>query len=144
LMHLRHTTIIAAFLSILTQQAFAQSAENPMTIEACIQVALQNNPASNYAKQSELSALEDVRIAKGKYYPDVGWRFGYRRWESHAFLPEGFLRPGLDTIGPVNEWRTNLRAQYTIFDSGQRSSELNSAESQYAASQEQSLETRNN
>lgn len=140
-MHFNRTKIIAAFLSILAQQVFAQS---PMSLEDCIQVALQNNPASNYAKQSELSALEDVRIAKGKYFPEVGFRFGYRRWESHAFLPEGFVRPGLDTIGPVNEWRTNLRGQYTIFDSGQRSSELNSAESQYEASQQESLETRNN
>ncbi|MCI0613337.1 TolC family protein [bacterium] len=144
MMRLSRITIIAAILSIFTQQLFAQSVESPMTLEACIQVALQNNPASNYAKQSELSALEDVRMAKGRYYPEVGWRFGYRRWESHIFLPSGFLRPGLDTIGPVNEWRTNLRAQYTIFDSGLRSSELNSAESQYAVSQEQSLETRNN
>jgi outer membrane protein len=140
-MHLSRIKMITAFLLILTQQLFAQSS---MTLEDCIQVALQNNPASNYAKQSELSALEDVRIAKGKYYPEVGFRFGYRRWESHAFLPEGFVRPGLDTIGPVNEWRTNVRGQYTLFDSGQRSSELNSAESQYEASQQESLETRNN
>lgn len=144
MMHLSRIIFIAALLSILTQQGFAQSTETAMTLEDCIQVALKNNPASNYAKQSELSALEDVRIAKGKYYPDVGFRFGYRRWESHAFLPEGFIRPGLDTIGPVNEWRTNLRTQYTLFDSGQRSSELNSAESQYEASQQESLETRNN
>lgn len=141
MIHLSRMKIIAALLSILTQQLFAQT---PMSLEDCIQVALQNNPASNYAKQSELSALEDVLIAKGKYYPDVGFRFGYRRWESHAFLPEGFVRPGLDTIGPVNEWRTNLRSQYTLFDGGQRSSELNSAKSQYAASQQESLETRNN
>jgi outer membrane protein len=144
MMRLSRITIIAAILSILTQQLFAQTAESPMTLEACIHVALQNNPASDYAKQSELSALEDVRIAKGKYYPEVGWRFGYRGWESHIFLPSGFLRPGLDTIGPVNEWRTNLRGQYTVFDSGQRSSELNSAKSQYAATQEESLQTRNN
>lgn len=143
MMHFSRISMIAAFLSIPILQLFAQSVETPMTLEACIQVALQNNPASNYAKQSELSALEDVRIAKGKYFPEVGWRFSYRWWESHAFLPEGFLRPGLDTIGPVNEWRTNLRGQYTIFDSGQRSSELNSAKSQYAAVQEDSLETRN-
>jgi outer membrane protein len=141
MIHLSRIKIIAAFLSILAPQLFAQT---PMSLEDCIQVALQNNPASNYSKQSELSALEDVRIAKGKYFPDVGFRFGYRRWESHAFLPEGFVRPGLDTIGPVNEWRTNLRSQYTIFDGGQRSSELNSAKSQYAASQQESLETRNN
>lgn len=140
-MHLNRTKIIAAFLSILAQQVFAQT---PMSLEECIQVALQNNPASNYAKQSELSALEDVRIAKGRYFPDVGFRFGYRRWESHAFLPEGFVRPGLDTIGPVNEWRTSFKSQYTVFDSGQRSSELNSAKSQYEASQQESLETRNN
>src|SRR5262245_2471404 len=144
MMHLIRITIIAGFLSILTQQLFAQSAETPMTLEACVQVALQNNPASNYAKQSELSALEDVRIAKGKYYPDIGWSAEYRRWETHAFLPAGFLRPGLDTIGPVNEWRADVRGQYTIFDSGQRSSELDSAKSQYAAIQEESLETRNN
>jgi outer membrane protein len=141
MMHLNRIKIIAALLLILAPQVFAQT---PMSLEECIQVALQNNPASNYAKQTELSALEDVRIAKGKYFPEVGFRFGYRRWESHAFLPEGFLRPGLDTIGPVNEWRTSLRGQYTVLDSGQRSSELNSAKSQYEASQQQSLETRNN
>ncbi len=145
MMHLHRRKIIAAFLSILTQQAFAQSAENPMTLEACIQVALQNNPASNYAKQSELSALEDVRIAKGKYFPDIGWRASYRRWETHVFLPQGVVPQGFPpVVGPVNEWRGNFRGQYTIFDSGQRSSELDSAESQYAASQEESLETRNN
>jgi outer membrane protein len=143
-MNFSRTIIIAAFLSIIIQPALAQSNETPMTLEACIQVALQKNPAANYAKQSELSALEDVRIAKGKYFPDIGWRFGYRWWESHIFLPEGFVRPGIDTVGPVNEWRTNLRGQYTIFDSGQRSSELNVAKSQYSASQEESQETRNN
>jgi outer membrane protein TolC len=137
--------ISALFLFLFPQTVPATEIESParLTLDACVQEALKRNPASDAAKYAEQSAMEEVGAVKGKYYPEVSFRTGYRRWESHAFLPEGFLRPGLDTIGPVNEWRANLRSQYTLFDSGLRSSELKAAQSQHSATTEESLRVRN-
>lgn len=134
--------IIVAFFFPFVPIAAAQ-APTPITLKACVEEALQKNPAAVLAKQTEESALEDVGAAKGRYYPEALFRSGFRRWETHVFLPEGVGSPGFQpTVGPVNEWRANLRAQYTVFDSGLRSSELKSAESQYSATQEESFRTR--
>ena len=80
---------------------------------------------------------------KGKYFPDVSARAGYRRWETFIFLPQGVAPPGVPSIvGPVNEWRGNFRAEYTVFDSGRRSSEVKSAQSLKSAAHENSNRTK--
>lgn len=113
------------------------------TLEECVQEALSNNPASLAAKHAEAASKEDVSAAEGSYYPEVGVQSQYRRWETHAFLPEGIFRPGLPThIGPTNDWQLNVRANYTVFDSGLRSSGLQSAKSQFSAAYEESNRTR--
>lgn len=138
--------IAIIFLMVTSYPAGAAELEidSPLTLDNCIQQALQNNPASSAAKFAEQSALEDVGAAKGRYYPEIGVRTAYRRWETHVFLPQGVVGQGIPpTVGPINEWRANLRGQYTLFDSGLRSSELASAQSQHSAAKEESARTRN-
>jgi outer membrane protein len=135
--------VLGIFLFI--QQAFAGSPETDSgwTLDACVQQALANSPAATIARQSEQSALEDVGAAKGRYFPDVSARAGYRRWETFIFLPQGVAPPGVPPIvGPVNEWRGNFRAEYTVFDSGRRSSEVKSAKSLNSAAHENSNRTK--
>ncbi|PWT91001.1 MAG: hypothetical protein C5B54_06175 [Acidobacteria bacterium] len=120
-------------------------AEGPAaySMDDCVQQALEHNPAAAYAKESELAAREDVETAKGKYYPDVGLEAGYRRFATHVFLPEQLSGPAIPpTVGPINDYRLGLRANYSVYDSGLRSSDMKTAEATLASSQEESNRTR--
>ena len=119
--------------------------EMTYTLEQCVQEALRNNPAAGIAKDAEAAALEDVASAEGRYYPEVGVQSAYRRFETHAFLPSD-LAPitGIPStvVGPLNDWRLNVSANYVVYDSGLRSSDLNSAKSQLSAAREEAGRTR--
>lgn len=119
--------------------------EMTYTLEQCVQEALRNNPAAGIAKDAEAAALEDVASAEGRYYPEVGVQSAYRRFETHAFLPSD-LAPitGIPptVVGPLNDWRLNVSANYVVYDSGLRSSDLNSAKSQLSAAREEAGRTR--
>jgi len=113
-----------------------------LTMEDCVQQALHNNPSVVYAKQSEQIATEDVTAAKGKYYPDVRFETGYRRFYTHAFLPEGIGGDIPDVVGPINDYRMNVQTNYVVYDGGQRSSDIKTAQAQLAGSTQESNRTR--
>ena len=84
-----------------------------------------------------------MSAAKGRFYPEVGFQTGARRFQTHAFLPAGIGGPGFPShIGPINDYQLNLRAGYTILDSGLRSADVQTAESHLSAAQYESSRTR--
>lgn len=135
--------IAAAFFILIAGAARAQ--EVTYTLEHCVEEALRNNPASGIAKDAEASAREDVASAEGRYYPEIGVQTAYRRFETHAFLPAD-LAPitGVPptVVGPLNDWRFNVNMNYVVYDSGLRSSDLNSAKSHLSAAQQEADRTR--
>jgi outer membrane protein len=113
-----------------------------LTMEDCVQQALQHNPAIVYAKQSEQIATEDVSTTKAKNYPDVRLETGYRRFFTHAFLPEGIGGDIPDVVGPINDYRMNVQTNYIVYDGGQRSSDTKTAKAQLAGATQETNRTR--
>ncbi|RJR30576.1 MAG: TolC family protein [Desulfobacteraceae bacterium] len=115
-----------------------ETGENrPLTLETCVRIALDKNPLNRAAQEGIAISKESVGEARAPYYPEIGVRTGYGRWQKHAFLPEGLLRPGIpSTIGPTDDWSAGLEARFTLFDSGKRRAQLRAANALQGAAEE--------
>lgn len=99
--------------------------EAPLSLAACVRIALDENPLLQAAREGVASARASVGMAKSPYYPTVELDGGYRKWETRAFLPEGLSGiAGSPMIGPTDDWSSGLRASYLLFDSGSRAAQL--------------------
>jgi outer membrane protein TolC len=102
--------------------------ERPLTLEACVRIALDKNPLIRVTQEGVSAAKEAVGEARAPYYPELDASAGYSRWEKHAFLPNGLARPTIpSTIGPTDDWAGGLKARYLLFDSGERRTRLRAA-----------------
>lgn len=111
--------------------------ERPLTLASCVQIALDENPIRRAAQEGVAAARESVGMAKAPYYPTVGLDAAYRRWQTHAFLPEGLIGGGKPSvIGPTDDWSSGLSARYLIFDSWRRAAELRTALSRQGIAEE--------
>jgi len=93
------------------------------------------------SREGVAAAQEAVGEAWSGYYPQVGLAAGYRRWESHAFLPSGLggaMGAPPDTVGPTDDWSGGLTASLTLFDSGRRRAYILAAKARLGASREES------
>lgn len=133
-----------------TQSTSAKSAasstavkEKPLTLEACVRIALDKNPMIRAAREGVSAAKEAVGEAKAPYYPEIGVSAGYSRWERHAFLPKGLTQPEVpSTIGPTDDWIAGLKARYLLFDSGERRAKLRAAISEKGMAEEDAASIR--
>lgn len=109
---------------------FASSGSPPLDLATCIRIAKEKNPSYRAAKESAVAAREAAGASLASYYPDVTANAGYRRFQTHAFLPNRVLSlPGVSTVvGPEDRWSADLRASYTLFDSGRRRADRKMAE----------------
>jgi outer membrane protein TolC len=118
-----------------------EPAPAPMTIEACVAVALKESPGLIASQRSAEAAGEAMLSAKSAYYPNLGFALGYRRLETRIFFPESLVNAltvatagsplasqVTPILGPMNQWNTGLRASYTLFDSGQRKAQVRGSE----------------
>lgn len=111
----------------------------PLTLGEAVEIALEQNPRSRAAQAQAASATEAVGEARAAYYPGLGLRASYNRWERHAYLPSGLGQPGMPrTIGPTNDWYTGIATSYTLFDSGQRRAELRASQARQGVAEEDS------
>lgn len=103
----------------------APAADMPLTLDEAVRIALEQNPSTLIAREEVTSTKEAVAEARAPYYPDLGLAASYDRWQRHAFLPNGIVKPGIPTIiGPTNDWFTGVTTHYTLFDFGRRRAEL--------------------
>jgi len=112
----------------------------PLGLDGCVRVALADNPMAQASREGVAAAQEAVGEAWSGYYPQVGLSAGYRRWESHAFLPSGLggaMGTPSDTVGPRNDWSGGLVASLTLFDSGRRRAQILAAKTRLGASREE-------
>ena len=120
-----------------------QAVEGALDLEACVRIALNENPALQAAMESVASAGEGVGIARSPYYPAVNLDAGYRRWETHAFLPSSLTGMGINpVIGPIDDWSAGLKAGYVLFDSGERAARLRASLSQQGLAEEEETRIR--
>ena len=130
---------IFLLLAQSTAAAESEPANRPLTLSDCIRIALEANPAGRVAAAGVQSAREAVGEAQAPYYPELGLQTGYRRFQTHAFLP-GWVRipPGSPTVvGPTDDWLGGLRARYTLYDFGERKALGQSARARQGLAEEE-------
>ncbi len=120
------------------QNSRASIKEAPLSLASCVRIALDENPALQAAREGVASARASVGMARSPYYPTVELDGSYRRWETHAFLPEGLSgMTGSPMIGPTDDWSSGLRAGYLLYDSGERAAQLRSSLSREGMAEEE-------
>ena len=118
--------------------------DKPLSLQDCIKIALETNPIQQSAMMGVLAAKEAAGEAKAPYYPELGLQTGYAYWQQHAFLPSGLSSLGgllghpIPTIvGPTDDWKAGFRARYTLFDSGERRANYQSALARQGVAEEE-------
>lgn len=113
------------------------AAGQPLDLDACVRIALSENPELRAATETVAASAESVGVARAAYYPEVSFDGRYRRFDTHVFLPSGL--PVEDTtLGATNDWSAGLTIGYSLFDSGVRRSELRAAAAGVEASTQDS------
>jgi outer membrane protein len=133
------TIIILLLVAHSVWAAGSDSLNRPLTLTECIRVALEANPARRSAAAGVQSAREAVGEAQAPNYPELGLQAGYRRFQTHAFLP-GWVRipPGSPTVvGPTDDWLGGLRARYTLYDFGERNAQVQVAKARQGLAEEE-------
>ncbi len=104
------------------------TADQPLSLASCVEIALDANPAVRVAREGVRIAEETAGEVRAAYYPELSARASYRRWETHAFLPEGLGQADIpSTVGPTDDWGAGFEARYLLFDSGARRARLAAA-----------------
>jgi outer membrane protein TolC len=82
-----------------------------LTLEDCLQRALQNRPDLRIARQTVMVAEKDVVLAAVPYYPQVGADFNYVREGEDAFVQGGRYHTPSD-------WSAQVGMKWTFFEWG--------------------------
>ena len=107
-----------------------ESLPRTLSLDDCITIALAENPLAQAAAAGVSSAREAAGETASLYYPEISVHASGSRWQRRFFLPSGLDVPGAalsPVIGPTDDWLYNLRARYTLFDSGGRAARLRQA-----------------
>ncbi len=99
------TIVIILLVSHSAWAADSDSLNRPLTLSDCIRIALEDNPVGRSAAAGVHGAKEAVGEAGAPYYPELGLQTGYRRWQTHAFLPSWVPIPA----GSVHRSRPDRR-----------------------------------
>ena len=114
-----------------------------LDLETAVRIALDQNPLNRAAREGIAMAKAAVGEARAPFYPDLSLGASYSRWERHAFLPSGVVRPGIpSTIGPTSDWFSGVGTRYTLFDFGQRRAELKAARAREGGANEEAARVR--
>jgi outer membrane protein len=117
-----------------------EPSSTPLSLSDCVKIALETNPSQLAALKGVLAAKEAVGEAGSPYFPELGLQTRYAHWQQRAFLPSGLSLPGQPTptiIGPTDDWMAGLRARYTLFDSGERRANYQSALARQGVAEEE-------
>lgn len=124
------TLLLSATLAAAPATGAADAATyagKTLTLDQCIDLALNRNPVNRSLDAGLRAAEENIGEARAPYYPEVGLSSAWRRWQTHAFLPN-IPVPNLATsIGPIDDYSAGVSGQWTLFDSGARKSRLEAA-----------------
>jgi len=122
---------LAAMLIMSRLASGAESSPSPgreMTLDDCVKIALDKNPAARASAEEIIAAKETVGEARASYYPELKATASYSRWQTRAFLPEGLLPPTAPSvIGPTDDYKAQGTVRLLLLDSGERSASLRMA-----------------
>lgn len=116
-----------------------------MTLDDCVQLALEQSPLLAATAQDHAIAREATGEARASYYPTFGLRGGASRWQTHAFMPSGIAAPTVSsTTGPTDDWSASGFARYLLLDGGVRRAGLATAKSMESEALQMGAATRQN
>ena len=124
--------------------AAAQSApappptDHPLTVEECVQWALDGGPVARSAREETAGAGEAAAAAEAPYWPSLSFSASYSRWQRRIFLPSGIGFPGTEIprlVGPTNDGAWSFATSYTLFDGGERKAVLGAARARLGGAQ---------
>ncbi|MDD3179042.1 MAG: TolC family protein [Opitutaceae bacterium] len=119
----------AAVLALIACRLTAQSTP-PLTLDDCLALAVDRQPALAAAQAGLAAANEAVGEAQAPYYPQFDLYAGFHRWQKRAFLPSGLSLPGHpapERVGPLDDWNGGLISRVTLYDFGERRAGLDAA-----------------
>ena len=121
-------------------QEAGERAAGPLGLDACVRIALDNNPMNRAAREGVAAAKAAVGESRAAYYPKLTAYAGYARARvGNLFSTIG--RPPVN-IGPENFWFGAGVLTWDIFDWGKRRADLKTAMAQQGASQDEVLRVR--
>jgi outer membrane protein len=121
-----------------TMAELSSTPKQPLTLEECVLIAMERNPLRRTASEATRIAAEEVGLARTPFYPRLNATAGYQRFDRHIFLPGGVSRI-IDnpTLGGSDDWHASISLAYTLYDSGRRRAELETALARQSASQQE-------
>ena len=133
----RIRSVLVCVLILVSLTAAAQEAQEidlaqPLTLEQCIQLAVENSTNMRNARIN--LAIDGLRVkdARARYYPDI---FVDGRYNFSDALDFGFERENYDL---------GVSAQYTLWDNGQREANFSQAKEQRNATISRNEQTKHN
>ncbi|MGH8439855.1 MAG: TolC family outer membrane protein [Pseudomonas sp.] len=106
--------------------AMACANAQAMSLTEAVQSAVDQHPEINASRNNRLSADEDVKVAKGGWYPRVDLVAGYGRQKSdntntRGFNPDGTRNHNTESL---NYTQSDLRLRQMLFDGFNTSNEV--------------------
>ncbi len=117
--------VIPTTLLILAGSAMPVCAQQTLTMEQAVQLALQSNWSIAQSQNTVEAAHADALSSSGNYLPTVSLSAGWNRNQEDRTSPStqvigGVAAPLQTTFRVTNSFSTGIDAQYTIFDGFRR------------------------
>jgi outer membrane protein len=143
---------LAGLLIVIPAPALPQqTAEGPLTLQAAVDLAVRNNPATREARAGSAAATADIGVARTAYLPrlDFLWQVN-RATRNNVFgllLPQPVIPPvsgpvlGTETLNGVWSSAGGLLASWEAFDFGRRGAAVDVARATAASADAQRTDT---
>ena len=106
---------------------------DPLTLDECVRVALEQHPSYAAANAATDAARESIGVARAGFLPTLAADAAYRRFQTHIFLPSGLSLAIDPVVGPIDDWSAGVDVRYTLYDHGARHAELTGAQAAHAS-----------
>jgi outer membrane protein TolC len=130
--------ILLALLTTLLLAGISTAAQEPLTLEQAVQLALERNPRLRAAADQADAAEARADAARAAYLPRVDFSQGFTRGNNpvyvfgtlltqRQFTAANFALPGLNAPTPLNNFQTRFDGQWTLYDFGRTTSRVRGA-----------------
>ena len=111
------------------------AAADPLTLDECVRLALEQHPSYAAANAATDAARESIGVARASFLPVLAADAAYRRFQTHIFLPSGLALAIDPIVGPIDDWSAGVDVRYTLYDHGARRAELAGAQAAHAGAE---------
>jgi outer membrane protein len=119
---------LVLFALVSGSTCYAQS-QQPLTLSAAVQTALQRNPKFASAQDQADAARNRAAEARAAWFPKIDFSQGFTRGDDpvyvfgtllrqRQFTAANFALPSLNEPRPLDNFATRLDGQFSLFDSG--------------------------